>query len=309
MLLVEKSLVDPYRPPDDPDSSNPYAAPRATFRPEAFASSHDPRAIPCSIDAIVNTAWSIYSENLWTCTWLSGIVSLAAVGLYFAQRVVLASLRDAMPGQPSSLMPIGIGLSITSAIIQAWLGIGLKLALLRIVRGQPASGQLLVSGGRYVLTTLLAWLVFLLMLIPLLSLPIFVTGFAGAFVGQQPGTLVLIMLAACLSFLLLAFYTCTRFMQYPYLIADREAGVLDSLQRSCAADQRSRRDDHPGLPAWRALFAGGLITCCVGFIFTMPLAQMILAVTYLSLVGPAPRREHVPFLAEPAPLAVWEEDL
>ena len=197
--------MDPYRPPDDDDVNNPYAPPTATFRAEAVHR-HDLRSIPCSIDAIVNTAWAIYTENLWTCTWLSGVVSIVAIVLSFTQQVLLATLRDAMPGQPSSFMSLAIGLYIANAIIQIWLGIGLKLALLKIARGQPTSGDVLVSGGRYLLTTILAWLVLFMMLIPLGLLPVFIAGLAGAFVGNQAATVLLILLAACLLFLLIACY-------------------------------------------------------------------------------------------------------
>ena len=96
-------------------------------------------------------------------------------------------------------------------------------------------------------------------------------------------------------------------MQYPYLIADRQAGILDSLQRSrsllAATSGRSSWSTSPTRRSFSAAFS-----CCVGLIFTLPLGQVMLAVTYLSLVGTSPP-ETLPVLTERPLFSAWEEDL
>jgi hypothetical protein len=258
-------------------------------------------SIPCSIDAIVNATWSIYRDNLWTCTWLCWTVGLSSIGLYLLQRAIQAQIM--------SLGLVSIGLAVASVVFQTWLQIGLKLGLLLVARRQPVSAGVLASGGPFLLPTIMAWIVFVVMLIPAVLLPIFATSLVVAVVGNPAAAFFSIFIVTCVSLPIVVLYASARFMQYSYLIMDRRGGAKDSLGLSWQLTRGRAGTIILVYLTYIALICGGLLTCCVGLVFTLPMAQLLLVVTYLSLVGPPRQPQQMPLLADRPLLSTWEEDL
>ena len=230
--------MDPFRPRDDPDFDNPYAPPRSSFVPAAVPR-QDLLSIPCSIDAIVNATWSIYRDNLWTCTWLCWTVGLSSVGLYLLQRAIQAQIM--------SLGLVSIGLAVASVVFQTWLQIGLKLGLLSVARRQPVSAGVLVSGGPYLLPTIMAWIVFVVMLIPAVLLPIFVTSLVVAFVGNPAAAFFSIFIVTCVSFPVVVLYASASL--HAVFLSDHGSALAAPgfAGAIVAAHPRASRNDHPGL--------------------------------------------------------------
>jgi hypothetical protein len=258
-------------------------------------------SIPCSIDAIVNATWSIYRDNLWTCTWLCWTWGLSSVGLYLLQRAIQVQI--------SSLGLVSIALAVASVVFHTWLQIGLKLGLLLVARRQPVSAGVLASGGPYLLPTIMAWIVFVVMLIPAVLLPIFATSLVVAFVGNPAAAFFSIFIITCVSFPIVVLYASARFMQYSYLIMDRRGGAKDSLGLSWQLTRGRAGTIILVYLTYISLICGGLLACCVGLVFTLPMAQLLLVVTYLSLVGPPRQAQQMPLLADRPLLSTWEEDL
>ena len=202
--------------------------PKASFTPESVQ--HHYAAIPFGIDTIVSAAWSLFKTNLGTCLWVVWAVMMLNMGIGFVLGIVQAGVQAAMPGDQASNAVVAVAVNVISMIVGSWLGIGMNLGLLKIVRGEPVSFEVLFSGGRYLVTVIgeaivLALLLFAVMLVP-------IGGLVAALVGlrDQPG----IGFAATMIFIVLfigvMIYGMARLMQFYFLIIDQDAGVVDSIQ-------------------------------------------------------------------------------
>ena len=84
---------------------------------------------------------------------------------------------------------------------------------------------------------------------------------------------------------IVALYVATRFSQFPYMILDHNAGAVDSLRFSWEATRRRVWTLSVVYSMLCLINLGGLLTCCVGLLFTIPFTGLMLGVTYLSITG------------------------
>jgi uncharacterized membrane protein len=178
----------------------------------------------------------------------------------------------------------------------------MNLLLIKIVRRQQVSFDQLFSGGRYLLKVILAGIVMFVMFLGAVFVPAVLAGVAVAALRNQPvgGMLILVVLIAL--FVFLTIYVGARLMQFYFLIIDRDAGVIESIQ---LAWQITRGKGGTIILVYLMQFVLvvlGILALCVGLVFTIPLSNLLLVVTYLAMVGPAKSPERMPF-------ANWEEDL
>ena len=106
-----------------------------------------PGSIPCSIEGILSTTWSIFRASTWPCIWLFWGMTILATALRMFVVMVQLGLEAAIPGDPPSLAAINFGLAGCAMIVQTWLEIGMYLGLLKTVRGERVSFDVLFSGG------------------------------------------------------------------------------------------------------------------------------------------------------------------
>jgi hypothetical protein len=278
--------MGPIGPPDDTDFDNPYAPPRSTFEPEPTVHLQGP-AIPFSIDGIVSASWSIFRDNLGKCLWLFWCWFLMYIGFIILLQNLLIRLESAMPGRAPDFQFISLALNLLFSLIQAWLGIGLTLGFIKIVRREPVSAGVLFSGGRYLLRVILASIVAGLLIVAAVLIPFVVMNVGFALLQNQmaAGWLVLIASIAMIFFLVL--YLAARLMQFSYLILDRGAGVIESIQLSWRLTRRRAGTIILVYCMHLILVIGGLLALCVGWIFTFPLGSLMQVVTFLAMAGPA----------------------
>jgi uncharacterized membrane protein len=103
-------------------------------------------------------------------------------------------------------------------------------------------------------------------------------------------------------FLFLFLYLSARLLLFYFLVIDRNAGVVESIG---LAWQMTRGRVGTIILVYLmqlTLILAGLVSLCVGLIFTLPLRSLLMVVTYLAIVGP-------PTAPERMPLFRWEEDL
>ena len=285
--------MGPFRPPEDADFDNPYAPPRSTFEPEPTVRSQTP-AIPFSIDGIVNASWSIFRDNLGKCLWLFWTWFLMYIGLIFVLQELLNIVEAAMPGRAPESQFIGLMLNLVFSVIQAWLGIGLTLGFIKIVRREPVSAGVLFSGGRYLLRVILATIVVSLLMVAAILIPFVVMNVAFAMIQNQMAAGLLVFFASMAVVFLLILYLAARLMQFSYLILDRGAGILESVQLSWQLTRRRVITIILVYCMHLILFIGGLLALCVGVIVTLPLGSLMQVVTFLAIAGPARPPERAP---------------
>jgi hypothetical protein len=299
--------MDPYRAPDDLDFDNPYAAPKSSIKPEA-AAPRDLVSIPCSIDGILSAAWSVFRANMWPCIWLFWGMLLLSTGFRMLVAMMQVGLQTGMPGNQASLAFVNFGLTFFALIVQTWLEIGMNLGLLKTVRGQPVSFDVLFSGGRYVVTAILSLIVCACLFVAMMIIPAIVG--AGILVSfrRPSGAFLLAILGVAVVLVGLTLYLSARLFQFLFLVMDQDAGAIDAIQRSWQLTRGRAGTIILVNFAQLAVLVAGVLALCVGVIFAWPFAALVRAVLYLALLGPHKPSEHPHFEQDRMPMAEWEED-
>lgn len=287
--------MDSYQLPEDRDSDNPYAPPQSSPAPSLAT------GLPFTVNDVFQWSWAIFRERMQPCLsifWGAIGISLAfSILLNLVQEGIDAGVRD-----PNTFKVLYILLLFASFVLQAWLSIGMTLAILKIARGELVTFEDVFRGGPFLLTAILAMVVHKL----LIAVPIAVA--TGIIIGavvmmeNQSGVAAFLVFLVVSSLAGLVFiFLATRLSMYYYLVIDRNAGVLDSLLKSWRLCRNQVGTITLVYCVEFAVFLAGLLACVVGLVFAFPLISLLEAVTYLALIGGATSGEKkLPF--------TWEED-
>jgi len=293
--------MDPNLPPDYLDFDNPYAPPQSAFAPQAA-----PRplgGIPFTVSDVFNWSWAIFSERMWPCIYIFWGYAAVSWALSVGMQILLSSLM-AIVREPVFFLFLNTIITLVNMVVQVWLGIGMSLGLLKIARREPVSFEVLFTGGQAVVSTIMAAIVAGGIIgVPLIILAsglivLFVTGIQHM---DSWGALILFVLGCGLTAVFL-FYMMARLMQFYYLVMDRNLGVLDSIQLSWQLTRGRAATIILVYLLQIVVNLAGLLACCVGLIFALPLSSLLNIVTYLALSEPAKAVDKTPPI-------VWEEEL
>jgi hypothetical protein len=285
-------------PPDfSQDDFNPYAPPK---RHEPL---HQPTAVgvvPFDPGLLVKATWALYRERLGACLGICWAAFALLWGSQFVQQRLVAELVPRAGGRFEAFL-LQLTLFLVVYVFNAWISIGQSLAMLGVARRQPWAFDQLFRGGRFVLTTLFAGVVFGLLvgavtLVGLIAIPIL-----AAVVGRGGAGMILVFGGAFVFALVAAVYVSTRLSQFPYMIIDRNAGVIDSLGFSWEATRGGAGTLIVVYAFLVMICLLGLLACFVGLLFAAPFAYLMLAVTYLSLTGQSIGRK-------PREIEYWDQD-
>src|SRR6185312_15072946 len=173
---------------------------------------------------------------------------------------------------------------IGQLVFQVWIGIGQTMLLLKIARGEAASIGVIFEGGRYLLQTILASLVFGLGLLAIIA----ICGIAGGLAylaTKEPAAGFGVFIV---TYLVPGIYASLTFMQYFYLIVDRDLGAIESLTASREITQGNKLSIFAVGLIGGLLYLAGALVCCVGAIFTGPYVVLSFTVMYLLMSGGQP---------------------
>jgi hypothetical protein len=276
--------MDPYRPPDDGDLDNLYAAPKASFErePREF---HENLSIPCSIKTITRATRSIFQKNMWLCLCLVWAAVGIQIGLSLLQSAVMSGLVVAMPGERALVAAISGSLYLVSLIIQVWLLIGMMLGLLEIARGQPVSFDVLFSGGRYVLKTILAIVVIIFLFLALFVLLLVAAGVITVAFRNHMGIGLAFLIAADSAWFGTMLYMWSRLCQFGFLVMDQDCGVFESIRISREITRGRVGTIILVFVSLVVFIIAGILALGVGLVIAIPFCCLMLVVTYLSLIG------------------------
>ena len=223
------SGFQPHTPEDDMDPSAP---PKSKLGSTEDLTSLG--TVPFDLGCILTATWEIYKERLGTCIMVGWTVMGLLWGSQYLQGFVLGRLLNPEDDQAKRFL-VRFPVFFVGYVFTTWITIGQNLAFLGLARQQPGTMERLVAGGRFLLTTLVMGLLFLLLLalIVLVSLgwtPLLGAVFGSRSAGTMAGFAVGITIAAVATC-----YVAARFSQAHYLILDHNAGVIDSLRSSWEA--------------------------------------------------------------------------
>jgi hypothetical protein len=241
--------------------------------------------VPTQIDVmdVLSRTWEIYKGKLGQV--MLGVLAMMFLqqGAGFAIRIVSSGVGAVAGSEIAGVAAAGVG-QLVGFVFGQWLAMGLILYLLKIGRGQQASFGDVFSGGPFLVSGLLATVLFGLCLVPIVLVAALIGGGAYLALGESPVTAVVVVLVGLLCLVPLV-YVGLMFSQYQYLIVDRGATAVESLTLSRTITQ--------GNKLWILLLGilAGLITmmgffaCCVGILFTLPYGMFAYSIGYLVMTG------------------------
>jgi hypothetical protein len=271
--------LDPEFPGDE---SNPYAPPRSQIGQRSQGQS--PIIVPFDLGCILSATWAIFKQRLGACLAACLTVLTLTFGTQYLQTLIVHELAMA-PGDRLRDFLVRFGILFGGYVFHVWLSIGQNLAMLALARGEPAVVERIFHGGRFILTTILAAVLFtlalgLIVLLNLIWIPVL-----SGLVGHSSVAMVMVMAVAFTIACVVAIYVAMRFSQFPFMILDHNAGAADSLHLSWEATRRRVGTLNVVYTMLFLINLGGFLACFVGLIFTLPFTGLMLAVTYLSMMG------------------------
>jgi hypothetical protein len=276
--------MDSFQPPSDRDRENPYAPPQSTLLPQARDWSA--AGVPFTVGDVFERSWSIFKTRFWTC--LSVVWGVVGINwaISFGMNVLLTGLTEI--ARDETVYRLLYVLTLFGAIVlQIWVAwIGQTIALLKIVRGEPVAFEDVFKGGRMVLTTILASIVMLaLIAVPILIAVGAIT--AGLVMMQNQSGLgaVLLFLVVSVPIGVVVVFLTVRLYMYYYMVIDRDAGVFESFRQSWQCTKYQASTITLVFCLELAILLAGFLALCVGLIFAIPLANLLVPVTYQFLTG------------------------
>jgi hypothetical protein len=285
--------------PDDP--VNPYAPPQSEVGQEL------PRLTglsPTRFDAgeVASRAWRIYKPQMGLCI---GVV-IGSGAINYAANLMFQGLVGGMQAanvSPALLVLVFFVGFIGLMLFQFWLSVGINVFLLNLAGGRKAAFGDLFSGGPYLLATIVSSIILFLVIGGIIALGLLPFGLAALAARDNQGAVVGALLLGVAVASVGVILVTIRLSQFQYLIIDRGAGALESLQLSM---QVTRGNGLQLFLLWLLAFVfnvAGLLACFVGLFFTAPYTYLMLAVAYYAMTGQPVADPGAVVLPELKPLA------
>ena len=240
-------------------SSNPYATPNQYVTPTQPSGPLPPiQHTLISGEQVISDSWEIYKEQFGMT--LAGFVIVFVLNnLANAPADIIRMVVPEMNPNGGEILLMGVAwlfFTVLGMAINVWLMVGQFRYFLQIARGQTPQITDLFTGWPQFPKAFGLFLLLMLMVL------------AGTMLCIVPGVILALM-----------------FMPSLYLLVDRDMGVMESLNRSQELTNGNKGSLFLIGLFGIALAIGGLLACCIGILFTMPLASMTWTVAYLGMTG------------------------
>lgn len=274
--------MDSYEPPSDRE--NPYAPPQSALLPRV--KDYSASGVPFTVGDVFDRTWSLFKKRFWTCL----AVVWGTLGINFAvsvfMNVLLASLVE-ITRDDTMYRLLYVLTVFGGSVLQIWVvWIGQTIALLKIARGEPVAFEDVFKGGRFVLTLILATIVFLgVLAVPILIAVGTITAGLVMMPAQSAVAAVLLFLAVSVPVGAVVVFLTVRLCMYYYMVIDRDAGVFESFRQSWRCTQHQGSTITLVFCLQVAIWLAGLLALCVGLIVAIPLGNLLVPVTFLFLTA------------------------
>jgi hypothetical protein len=272
------------QPTEQDDQANPYAPPRSELVGQQVPFSGTRGRPGFSVEDIAGWSWSLYKIRFKHC--LGAFWGVVTINWLCQMSIVIldegiASLRDPALSRLSQFAAMFL-----SIVVAVWLTIGQSIAFLRIARGQLVGLQHLFAGGRFLLTTILAGLLFFAALaLPFLALNSLAFVFLETILAAPSLAGVLGLVTVFLAGAVAVFYLFVRLGFFMYVVIDQNAGVFSSLALAWQLCKGRMATLTLVYLLVLTINLAGFLMLCVGWIFTLPFCSLIFAVAYRALTG------------------------
>lgn len=238
----------------------------------------------------MSSAWTIFKGQMGLCIAAVLVAILVYIALQFALQLgfvgmslVLDQVGDAAVGIVLMVLFVGV-FYIAILALQTLLTIGMLRIMLTIARGREPSLGVLFTGGRWLITALLANIVIgifstLLTYAPLMA----IMGLAAVIdLPMEVAFVIAIPLA-----IFIGLWIMITVSMVPMLIIDQNAGVIESIRLSIQITNGNRLQLLALSLIGIVLYLLGFIACVVGLLIAAPYIVMIYTVAYLRMTGQA----------------------
>ena len=259
--IAERTPEPPEVPPHvevspQPDTANPYASPQTYPDFETHAAQGPIRHGFIDAELAINTAWELFKVNVALLVGahvIMIVINIVVSGLAGVAQVTIASVQGE---ESAAAIFFTIFSNVATNLLQIFLGIGIVRINLNVGQGRPAEIGMLFSGGPFFLRILGGSILYGLLI---------GIGFVALII---PGI-----------------YLALKYWPFYYFIVDRDCGVGDSFSLAGEYTTGNKLSSF-----WFWLFSlglaiVGLLMCCVGAIFTYPIASLMWAVGYLMMTS------------------------
>jgi hypothetical protein len=239
--------------------------------------------MPFSVNDVFNWSWALFKRKMWACVGIVWAAQGTSLGVQFGVNLLVPTLAAIARDRALTLVATIVG-QILIVLVGFWMSIGQVKAFLRVARDEPDPFSELYKGGRYLWRFFLSSLVFGLVLGVPIAIAVGVITMVMLAFGTQSALGVIAFVVLSSSAAVLVVYVSSRLMLYYFFVVDRNAGVIESLQLSW--DLCRGRVGALVLIIFlqMAIVLAGLLALCA-----IPLATLLLPVTYLALTGTGSR--------------------
>jgi hypothetical protein len=231
-----------------------------------------------NVGGLVSYSWERFTENN---TWLLlCVVTLLLFGMVFATSFVVGIFRPLFEEDLTGIVLY----SGVSQVVQTIASLAMQLALIRICLDVAVGRGVRIERLVRPLRRLPAALVQQLLLLVVVYVPIGAAIALPLLLIEDQDTAALVVVVAVIALMVPVVFISlgVAFMQYE-LVHASDAGIVSAIARSW---QLAKGQRLPMFGVWvlsALIMMAGIAACCVGFIAAFPLANVILAVLYLTL--------------------------
>lgn len=285
----------PFGPPEEP--SNPYAPPEASLRSDRPAYDFDgqSRMEPFSAGAAVRRAWRIFRRDPMLILGAVWCLQLMSMFYQYFAGVMNSWLAEQNPGVGVDLL-LTVSVAVAGVATQLWLGVGQAIVLVNAAYERPTSLNELFSGGpffwSYVLGTIVFGLAIGILAFAIMLPLVLISGLVAlGFNGQGNGAILsvgifLIVIGGFTAFSGLV-YASIRLYLYQFLVVDRGMGGIEAISVSFQITKGRTLELFGSMLYAFLIGMSGLLMCCVGIIFTVPLGVFVLSCAYVLIASEA----------------------
>ncbi|MCL6503264.1 MAG: zinc-ribbon domain-containing protein [Pirellulales bacterium] len=265
------------------DEVNPYAAPLTLPRPTAAAPGLQPIVpTPLEVGHCFSAAWNIYLENVGMCIAVYLAAEFISQAPGFLMQMVGAAAQGARDAEVV-LAALVIPLWIAAMVLSLWLTAGRILFFVKTERGASPEFVELFRGwfgvGRlFLLALILGGVVLAMIAVAAALLAVLAAARALEIAGIVLIPLGFVGVAVYV-------YVLLRYGMSVFLVIDRNLPVGEALRTSAQITQGNAASLFLLGMLSTLLNIAGMLACCVGVLFTVPLSLMILTVAYLQMSG------------------------
>lgn len=237
---------------------------------------------PIDAGAILGRAWALYQMQMAVC--IAAIVIYFAItfALSFGMQFVQTAVALAARNDRTVMMTIVVFQQVILQLVINFLLLGISRVMLKVVRGERAEIVDVFSGGAYLVRAFLGMILINLLWLVIVLIGLVPGGVLLAVAGPGPIPIIAFVVGGIVAFAAIIWITLNVIF-FMFCLVDRNVGIIEAFRLARQTTSGNMAQLMVLVFVWIGLVLVGVLACCVGVIFTMPLVMLTQAVAYLAM--------------------------